>query len=478
MAEVDEELASNLRDARKKPRHFAIIESGSTVLKVIVSKKKISSAVLTQAKKEVSGKSVTQGVVKPSEEGISFLVTEAPSTTGSKLKQFLQENAGMNLQLKIEVVATLDEIADAEAEQPEAAPAAPATPTVDLAAEWKKALATLTPAIQAAIQAKGPDAAMVTKLLTEAVALGKTGGDTAKALATLKQCHALATRPASTEDPAAAFNQRLAALMPAIKAALTTPIGADLKSNFAAAGALAQKKDFAAASELLDTIEASLQQDDAPQEPDADELRERLQDVQIQAASLPDAVKALLQTRTRQALAQIAGGDLGKLASEVEALEAALAKAAGAARVAQAQKQSGDAVSYRLLQSQWRDAQVRARAQLQQFVTAFLADPEVKADPDFAAIKSQLGAANDLLPEFGTSIETALEAIDLAKDDQGRSAARAAASQVMDEYAANLESAAGLRELQSLSNDEYGGISFYTELQQAVESLKNQLSAT
>jgi hypothetical protein len=47
-----------------------------------------------------------------------------------------------------------------------------------------------------------------------------------------------------------------------------------------------------------------------------------------------------------------------------------------------------------------------------------------------------------------------------------------------DEYAANLEAAAGLRELQSLSNDEYGGISFYTELQQAVASLKNQLSAT
>ncbi|HEX3998464.1 MAG TPA: hypothetical protein VHX65_07940 [Pirellulales bacterium] len=64
--------------------------------------------------------------------------------------------------------------------------------TVDLAAEWKKKLADWTPAIKAAIVAKGPNAAAITKLMAQASALSKPGGDMPEALAKLTECHELA----------------------------------------------------------------------------------------------------------------------------------------------------------------------------------------------------------------------------------------------------------------------------------------------
>jgi hypothetical protein len=63
----------------------------------------------------------------------------------------------------------------------------------DLAAQWKKNLAEWTPAIKAALAAKGPNAAAIAKLFTQAAALAKPGGDMAQALAKLTECHALAT---------------------------------------------------------------------------------------------------------------------------------------------------------------------------------------------------------------------------------------------------------------------------------------------
>src|SRR5262249_62215943 len=63
----------------------------------------------------------------------------------------------------------------------------------DLAAQWKAKLAEYTPAIKAALAAKGPDAPAIAKLLAQATALSKPGGDMAQALAKLTECHALAT---------------------------------------------------------------------------------------------------------------------------------------------------------------------------------------------------------------------------------------------------------------------------------------------
>jgi hypothetical protein len=61
----------------------------------------------------------------------------------------------------------------------------------DLTADWNAKLAKWTPAIKAAIVAKGPNAAAVTKLMSQASALSKPGGDLVQALAKLTECHNL-----------------------------------------------------------------------------------------------------------------------------------------------------------------------------------------------------------------------------------------------------------------------------------------------
>jgi hypothetical protein len=47
----------------------------------------------------------------------------------------------------------------------------------------------------------------------------------------------------------------------------------------------------------------------------------------------------------------------------------------------------------------------------------------------------------------------------------------------LSEYSEELDDAEGLRELQELADDDYGGISFFTELRQAIDSLEAQLAA-
>src|SRR5262245_25513265 len=71
----------------------------------------------------------------------------------------------------------------------------------DLAAQWKKNLAEWTPAIKAALAAKGPNAAAIGKLLAQAVALAKPGGDLALALEKLTECHALASNQSPAGGP-------------------------------------------------------------------------------------------------------------------------------------------------------------------------------------------------------------------------------------------------------------------------------------
>ncbi len=63
---------------------------------------------------------------------------------------------------------------------------------VDLSAEWKAKLAQWTPVIKAAIVAKGPNAANIAKLMAQASAQSKPGGDVPQAIALLTECHNLA----------------------------------------------------------------------------------------------------------------------------------------------------------------------------------------------------------------------------------------------------------------------------------------------
>ncbi len=62
----------------------------------------------------------------------------------------------------------------------------------------------------------------------------------------------------STSNTSAMFNERLKALLPAIKAAIGTPIGDQAKSLVSEAAGFAGKKDFAQANQLLDQVQELL----------------------------------------------------------------------------------------------------------------------------------------------------------------------------------------------------------------------------
>jgi hypothetical protein len=128
----------------------------------------------------------------------------------------------------------------------------------DLAAQWKAKLAEYTPALKAALAAKGPNAAAIAKLLAQATALSKPGGDMAQALAKLTECHKLATGPAPTSpggaDLTAQWKAKLAEYTPALKAALAAkgPNAAAIAKLLAQATALSKPGgDMAQALEKL-----------------------------------------------------------------------------------------------------------------------------------------------------------------------------------------------------------------------------------
>lgn len=168
---------------------------------------------------------------------------------------------------------------------------------VDLTAEWKKKLADWTPAIKAAIVAKGPNAAAISKLMAQASAMSKPGGDMVEALAKLTECHDLATagvaqkpdavKPdavksdaaksdaaksdtaakemagdAPSANPEAAYNARVKSLTEDLKKAINsgTPAGNEAKLRFSQSQVLARKKDFAQATPLLDIVEDQIKQ--------------------------------------------------------------------------------------------------------------------------------------------------------------------------------------------------------------------------
>ena len=141
------------------------------------------------------------------------------------------------------------------------------------ATQWKTKVAQWTPAIKAAMAARGPDAAAMARLYAQATSLSKQGGDMASALAKLTECHELALAAATTTaattataEPsetanAAAFNARLAALMPKVKETLVAagPNANDVKLKVSQAGVSARKKEFAQANALLDEVDEMLQ---------------------------------------------------------------------------------------------------------------------------------------------------------------------------------------------------------------------------
>src|SRR5439155_26159640 len=112
---------------------------------------------------------------------------------------------------------------------------------------------------------KGPSAAAIAKLLAQATALSKPGGDMVQALAALTECHDLA---AASADPAAEWERRVTTLEPKVLAAQKTRPGeAKWMTMFMTAQDLGGEGDFAKALAVLDRLEGLLNAPSAASKP-------------------------------------------------------------------------------------------------------------------------------------------------------------------------------------------------------------------
>lgn len=159
--EVDEELAAELGQAKKKPRNFAIITKGTKVAKLIVSRKPIKDGELQKAKTAAKGNGIVKGVCSGDGGELVFqVVGEDPGIRVAAFREFIQAATEMSVKLRFAVVGSLQEVDEGDDQAPAAPsggtppPAPPPPPPTEISAEGKAILARLTaiaPTIQTAV---------------------------------------------------------------------------------------------------------------------------------------------------------------------------------------------------------------------------------------------------------------------------------------------------------------------------------------
>ena len=213
----------------------------------------------------------------------TFVLKTQATGLAKKVKAGLFEQVNLRLKVRVRGEAP-DDIDDdgeeapadeLEAEEagaaPDAAPTAPgAAPGDDpLKAEFEQAWAAVEAEALVLVQRGGPDAGKLRAVADFVREKGAAGAYKA-ALQGIQSLRKLidaqpagaAPEAASTAAPPApaadaqAFNKRLAALLPAVKAATVDGGGQELKARVAEAGQKAAARDFAAAGALLDAAEA------------------------------------------------------------------------------------------------------------------------------------------------------------------------------------------------------------------------------
>jgi hypothetical protein len=287
--------------------------------------------------------------------------------------------------------------------------------------------------------------------------------------------------------PADASRKALAALIGRIAQAAGDDAArkAELVKLATAANGALHANDLAAAEEaiarLREALDGPAADDDGDGEPSpvsAEGLRARIEDIQIQAATLPDAAKAAVVALAKQTAASINDGDPAKAAAAVDALENAYAEAAGAARVAEAQSGAEGRVELRKTQILWRDAEKQAQARLEALIATVLADKVLQADAErFNELKANEPALRSLIPSEGGTLDEQLGTFDGASSTEERERARQAALNALGDYIDTLDQSEELHELQKLADEDYGGVPFYAGLQKALSALRGQLSS-
>jgi DNA-directed RNA polymerase subunit F len=207
------------------------------------------------------------------------------------------------------------------------------------------------------------------------------------------------------------------------------------------------------------------------------QLDGRIRDIINQLNNVAPEDRATLVGQAKQAHALVQGVDLLAAEIAVEELEDDYLTAVRAARNAEAKAMTRDAVTYRKLRNAWQAAQAQALTELEGLADAVVNDPEENED-DADILDDVVAAANrigDVLPRFGTELETILADAELEPDDARRNKLRAAAAAKADEYIGELQGADVLAALQAFADEEYGSYAPLRTLRDTLGALVSQL---
>ena len=299
MAQVDRAFAKQLAMARKGPVNFAAVP-GKTENALLLSRKPIPPGKVKLAREEVGGTKVYRGRCFLEEGVLVFeMVGEGPGDLARRIRETIKEKAGLSMRVEVRAVEEVAEIdqeegPETEAEGDDAEPADASPPSAGaipepppmpapMAAEGRFAAQLRTSrAVYDRLKAADPGRARpLETYLFQAAAHAKAGRyDEGTAL--LEELEALSTSalraiepggPAVAPtaagvaaNPAASWDAGVAAITPALKAALTAggEAAQELKLRFSEANVFARKAEYPKALELLATVEALLKRAAAP----------------------------------------------------------------------------------------------------------------------------------------------------------------------------------------------------------------------
>lgn len=186
-----------------------------------------------------------------------------------------------------------------------------------------------------------------------------------------------------------------------------------------------------------------------------------------------DALAKLAEAATRAS----EGNDLVAAELAVDALEIAVAQAARARSDKQVGEELSRAglVSYRKAQIKWTASCKLARDNLLALAGKISTDPEVLEHPQRDEVLTLVGQAVRLLPEFDDELFDLMDELDQQNDPDHRRPLLQRALAKIAQYRGLLSASEGLEALQSLADDEYGGMRIYSELDAALQAMKDFL---
>ena len=336
------------------------------------------------------------------ENALTFVVQSQAAGLAKKLKAALQTQTDLKLKVRVrgEDPADIDEEGEEDVADGKGGVADIEPPPVDpLQQQFDTRLAAMEPLIAAALRVQRGDTTKIRAVADFAREKGGNGNPAAglKALDTLEQLlRAAASAPpppggeaqGQSVEPGAAFNARLAALMPKVKEAIAAaaPNATDIKLKVSEAGVFARKREFDRAHVLLDEAEDLMQGRDgaAPPKPK-----------------------------------QEPGGDPG-------------AQAGNADTTGTAPPPKGANVAYTQSRLVWDQTRKKVQAELRKLEASIL--DVCKEEPDFDDIASGTRDLFEMLEVLDERLIDTLDEALNAEDPQERKALHAEAREIVDEY--------------------------------------------